>query len=150
MATLFVVGRILHAVRVTPGTKLGRRLDRHLRERVKRAMGRPIGITHLENPEMRNDVERAPGIVSGSTAGGVVKRPPWLLDCRKPHIAQRRATVTTSCGELARCAAVAARHSVAVRDRAKPLSTRRFLLHGAGATDHTKGEPACAASARSW
>lgn len=73
VGALFVANRVLGAVRSALGGALGRRLDEHLRERVMRALNRPIGIAHLEDPDLRDTIERAQDVGGGGfTAGGTV------------------------------------------------------------------------------
>jgi ABC-type multidrug transport system fused ATPase/permease subunit len=70
---LFIANRALGALRGALGLALGRRLDEHLRERVMRALNRPIGIAHLEDPAMRDRIERAQDVGGGGwSAGGTV------------------------------------------------------------------------------
>jgi len=47
-------------------------VDERLRERVILALNRPIGIAHLEDPSLRDRIERAQGITGFYTAGSTV------------------------------------------------------------------------------
>jgi ABC-type multidrug transport system fused ATPase/permease subunit len=52
---------------------LGRRLDRHLSNRVMAAILAPTGIRHLEDPAILDEVNKAEGLVTGYTPGGAVR-----------------------------------------------------------------------------
>jgi ATP-binding cassette subfamily B protein len=74
VGALFVLNRALGSLRSTVAFSLGRRLDEHLRERVMVALNRPAGVAHLEDPGLRDLLERALD-VSGSRwrAGSTVE-----------------------------------------------------------------------------
>jgi ABC-type multidrug transport system fused ATPase/permease subunit len=74
VGALFVLNRALGTVRATLAAALGRRLDDHLRERVMAALNGPAGIAHLEDPGIRDRIERALDLSgsrwrAGSTVG---------------------------------------------------------------------------------
>jgi ABC-type multidrug transport system fused ATPase/permease subunit len=74
VGALFVLNRALGSVRATLAAALGRRLDDHLRQRVMAALNGPSGIAHLEDPEIRDRIERALDLSgsrwrAGSTVG---------------------------------------------------------------------------------
>ena len=72
VGALFVLARAVDIVRGTLTHLLARRLNEHLRERVMVALNRPIGVAHLEDPALHDQIERAQGSASGFTAGTTV------------------------------------------------------------------------------
>jgi ATP-binding cassette subfamily B protein len=52
VAALVVAQRVLAPLQEALAVTLGRRVERHLRERVMAAVGRPSGIAHLEDPDV--------------------------------------------------------------------------------------------------
>jgi ABC-type multidrug transport system fused ATPase/permease subunit len=63
LAAASVVGqRLLAPFGAALAMIFGRRVDRHLQERVMAAVGRPAGIGHLEDPDVLNLVESARGV----------------------------------------------------------------------------------------
>ena len=75
VGALFVLNRVLGTVRSTLALSLGRRLDEHLRERVMMALNRPGGIAHLEDPSMRDLVERALNVSGARWSAGTTVEP---------------------------------------------------------------------------
>jgi ABC-type multidrug transport system fused ATPase/permease subunit len=75
VGTLFVLIRALGTVRSTLALSLGRRLDEHLRERVMVALNRPSGIAHLEDPGVRDLIERALDVSGSRWRAGVTVEP---------------------------------------------------------------------------
>lgn len=72
-AALFVASQVIEQAGTLLGLVLGRRLDIHLRERVMRALLRPTGISHLEDPALLDEVSLARGVGPGDfTPGGAV------------------------------------------------------------------------------
>src|SRR5919108_656887 len=75
VGTLFVLNRALASVRSTLAFSLGRRLDEHLRERVMVALNRPSGVAHLEDPGVRDLIERALDVSGSRWRAGVTIEP---------------------------------------------------------------------------
>lgn len=59
---LSVVYRVVGPFEAAVAAVFGRRIDRHLQERVMEAVGRPSGIRHLEDPKVLNLIENAQGV----------------------------------------------------------------------------------------
>ena len=75
VGALFVFSRVLGAVRSTFAFSLGRRLDEHLRARVVVALNRPTGIAHLEDPSLRDLIERALDVSGSRWRAGTTVEP---------------------------------------------------------------------------
>ncbi|MGH2353200.1 MAG: ATP-binding cassette domain-containing protein, partial [Chloroflexota bacterium] len=75
VGALFVLNRALGAVRSTLAVSLGRRLDQHLRERVMVALNQPSGVAHLEDPGVRDLIERALDVSGSRWRAGVTIEP---------------------------------------------------------------------------
>jgi ATP-binding cassette subfamily B protein len=72
-AALMMLLQIAPRLRTATATTLGWRLDASLRERAMRALSRPWGIAHLEDPAVADLISRISGIgVAGYTPGGAV------------------------------------------------------------------------------
>ncbi len=73
VGALFIGLQAVTTARDALAASLGRRLDEHMRERVMLAVSRPVGIEHLEDPEIHDEIERAKGVAgTGRTAGDTV------------------------------------------------------------------------------
>ncbi len=59
---LIVAERLLAPFQEALATVLGRQVDRHLQERTMTAVGRPTGISHLEEPAVLDLIETARGV----------------------------------------------------------------------------------------
>ncbi|HEX2035141.1 MAG TPA: ATP-binding cassette domain-containing protein [Chloroflexota bacterium] len=75
VGTLFVATRVVGSARATLAAALGRRLDEHLRERVMVALNRPSGVAHLEDPTIRDLIERALDVSGSRWRAGVTVAP---------------------------------------------------------------------------
>jgi ATP-binding cassette, subfamily B, bacterial len=75
VGVLFVLARVLGAARSTVAHSLGRRLDEHLRERVMAALNRPSGVAHLEDPTIRDLIERALDVSGSRWRAGTTVEP---------------------------------------------------------------------------
>src|SRR5919108_4317823 len=75
VGALFVLNRALGAVRSTLAFSLGRRLDERLRERVMVALNRPSAVAHLEDPGVRDLIERALDVSGSRWRAGVTIEP---------------------------------------------------------------------------
>src|SRR5688572_6450355 len=67
-AVLFVVQQALPAVRAAATADLGYRLEQNVRNRIMRATLDPIGIAHLEDPEINDQVARARAVATGQVS----------------------------------------------------------------------------------
>ena len=72
VGVLFIAGWMVGTIRGMVASLLGRLADEHLRERVMRAINRPIGVAHLEDPALRDRLERAQGITGRWSTGNTV------------------------------------------------------------------------------
>jgi ATP-binding cassette, subfamily B, bacterial len=75
IGVLFIVVRTLGSVRWALATTLGQRLNEHLQERVMRALNRPVGVAHLEDPDTRDRVGRALDFDGGGYTVGATVAP---------------------------------------------------------------------------
>ena len=75
VSVLFVLNRAFGSVRSTLAVSLGRRLDEHLRERVMVALNRPSGVAHLEDPAIRDHIERSLDVSGSRWRAGVTVAP---------------------------------------------------------------------------
>lgn len=66
VSAIFVTLCVVAPVRVALAAALGRRLDLALQQRVLHAVGRPMGIAHLEDPVMLDQLARARGVTAGA------------------------------------------------------------------------------------
>ena len=72
-ALLIVAERLLGPIQASLAAVFGRRVDRHLQERTMAAVGRPVGIAHLEDPEVLDLIESARGVgMQGMRPGDAV------------------------------------------------------------------------------
>ena len=84
-ALLIVVERLLGPFQAAVASVLGRRADRYLQERTMAAVGRPVGISHLEDPAVLDLIEGARGVgMQGLRPGDAVAAlaslvPSWAL-----------------------------------------------------------------------
>src|SRR5262245_41510177 len=83
-ALLIMGNRLLAPFLTALATTFGRQVDRYLQERVIRAVGRPTGIAHLEDPAIRDLMDSAQGVgLQGHRPGDAVAAlvsllPSWL------------------------------------------------------------------------
>ncbi len=61
-ALLIVAERLMSPFQASLAAVFGRRVDRYLQERAMAAVGRPIGIAHLEDPAVLDLIESARGV----------------------------------------------------------------------------------------
>jgi len=69
LTVVFVLGRVLDPVREQLGEALWRQSDEWLSRRVMTAMTSPVGIAHVESPEVRDRLAQTEGLVTGVTPG---------------------------------------------------------------------------------
>ncbi len=70
---LIVAARLLGPFQASLASVFGRRLDRYLQERTMAAVGRPTGISHLEDPAVLDLIESARGVgIQGLRPGDAV------------------------------------------------------------------------------
>ena len=67
-AVLFVVQQSLGPVRAVATSDLGYRLEQAVRNRIMRATLDPVGIAHLEDPDVNDQVARARAIATGQVS----------------------------------------------------------------------------------
>src|SRR5687768_4512071 len=67
-AVLFVVQQALPSIRAAATADLGYRLEQSVRNRIMRATLDPVGIAHLEDPEINDQVARARAIATGQVS----------------------------------------------------------------------------------
>ena len=80
VAGLVLVQRIVQPLLRMLMTDLGRDLDRHLQEAVIAAVGRPVGIAHLEDPSVQADIRIARGLgLESIQPGRAVEALPQVL-----------------------------------------------------------------------
>ncbi|MGH2355001.1 MAG: hypothetical protein ACRDJN_25615, partial [Chloroflexota bacterium] len=75
VGVLFILIRELGAARSTLAQSLGRRLDERLRERVMVALNQPAGVAHLEDPGIRDLIERALDVSGSRWRAGTTVEP---------------------------------------------------------------------------
>ena len=75
VGALFILNYVVAAARSTLAFSLGRRLDEHLRERVMVALNRPSGVAHLEDPAIRDLIERALDVSGSRRRAGLALEP---------------------------------------------------------------------------
>lgn len=85
VALLIVTERLLGPFQGSVASVLGRRVDRYLQERTMSAVGRPVGISHLEDPAVLDLIETARSVgMQGLRPGHAVAAlasllPSWAL-----------------------------------------------------------------------
>ncbi len=72
-AILIVAQRLLGPFQASLASVIGRRVDRYLQERTMAAVGQPVGISHLEDPEVLDLIESARSVgMQGHRPGDAV------------------------------------------------------------------------------
>ncbi len=72
-ALLIIAERLLGPFQASLASVIGRRVDRYLQERTMAAVGRPVGISHLEDPEVLDLIESARSVgMQGHRPGDAV------------------------------------------------------------------------------
>lgn len=73
VSVTYLIQQVIGPVQGTVSETMGRRLDGKLRERVMRAVLRPVGIEHLEDSKLLDEISKARGVGPGQfTPGGAV------------------------------------------------------------------------------
>jgi ATP-binding cassette subfamily B protein len=78
---LFFLNNLVPTIRVRLATWLGNRVDNDLRVRLMDTMLAPVGIGHLEDPDIQDEVSRA-GSIALFTPGGVVQGLSGIFEIR--------------------------------------------------------------------
>ncbi|NUR75442.1 MAG: ABC transporter ATP-binding protein/permease [Thermoleophilia bacterium] len=69
IVVVFVAGRLLDPAREQLGEAMWRQVDESVSRRLMRAMSRPPGLAHVEDPAVRDRLAQADGLVAGVTPG---------------------------------------------------------------------------------
>jgi ABC-type multidrug transport system fused ATPase/permease subunit len=69
VSVVFVLGRLLDPAREQLGESLWRQSDEWLSRRVMVGMSAPVGVAHVESPEVRDRLAQTEGLVTGVTPG---------------------------------------------------------------------------------
>lgn len=73
VSVTYLIQQVIGPVQGAVSETMGRRLDGKLRERVMRAVLRPVGIEHLEDSRLLDEISKARGVGPGQfTPGGAV------------------------------------------------------------------------------